>query len=112
MAVWRFLLDENIDPAVAPALRAAGIHAESVRDAVGLGADDAGLRAYACDHNRVTVTSDVRDFASPSPTDPGVVLLYDDTTPANEVTTGLQTMVTAYPDRDAFGGREVLDDWI
>jgi len=42
----------------------------------------------------------------------GLVLLYDDTTPAYQVAAGLITMTDAYQNRDSFGGREELDPWM
>lgn len=59
------------------------------------------------------MTSDVTDFAALEPSDhTGVVLLYDDPLPAHEVAAGLLAMVDAYPTGDAFGGTEILDDWV
>ena len=59
------------------------------------------------------MTSDVADFSRlPSDVHSGLVLLYDDTTPAYQVAAGLITMTDAYQDRDSFGGREELDPWI
>jgi predicted nuclease of predicted toxin-antitoxin system len=40
MSEWRFLLDENVDTKTAKYLRKEGLHAEHIRDALGLGADD------------------------------------------------------------------------
>jgi hypothetical protein len=113
MGRWRVLLDETVDPAVATALRTETIHVETVRDALGLGADDeADLLPYAREYDLVIVTSDVTDFA-PRPDDAhaGLVLVYDDTMPAHRVTAALRAMIDAYPDRDAFDGQEILDDW-
>ena len=68
---------------------------------------------YAREHDRIVVTSDVSDFGGlPTDAHAGVVLLYDDTMPAYRVASGLIAMVDAYPDRDAFGGREELDAWV
>ncbi|MEM4780491.1 MAG: hypothetical protein QXG03_02855 [Halalkalicoccus sp.] len=41
-----------------------------------------------------------------------VVLLYDDTTPAYQVASGLLAMIEAYPSDDEFTGREELDPWM
>jgi hypothetical protein len=114
MGAWRILRAENVDPAVATDLRTAAIHVETGRDALRLGADDeADLLPYAREHDLVVVTSDVTDFA-PLPDDAhaGLVLVYDDTMPAHRVTTALTAMIDAYPDRDAFDGQELLDDWV
>ena len=114
MREWRFLLDENIDPKTAAYLEKEGIHAEHVRDALWQGADDeADILPYAREHELIIVTSDVKDFGGlPSDVHSGLVLLYDDTTPAYQVAAGLITMTDAYQDRNLFGGREELDPWI
>jgi len=114
MAAWRFLLDENIDPKTATYLQKEDVHADHVRDALELGADDeADILPYARDHDLVVVTSDVSDFgALPSDAHAGVVLLYDDTLPAYRVASALLALIDAYPSREAFAGRETLDSWI
>ena len=48
----------------------------------------------------------------PPETHVGIVLLYDDTMPAYQIAAGLIAIVDAYPDRDAFAGREELDPWV
>jgi hypothetical protein len=113
MGEWRFLLDQNIDPKTATYLQKEGTHAEHVRDTLGQGADDeADILPYVTERDLVLVTSDVTDFG-PLPPDAhaGLVLLYDDTMPAYRVASALIAMVDAYPDRDAFAGREALDSW-
>ena len=114
MSGWRFLLDENIDPKTATYLEKEGIYAEHVRGALWQGADDeADVLPYARDHERIIVTSDVKDFVGLSPeAHAGLVLLYDDTMPAYQVAAGLITMTDAYQSRDSFGGREELDPWV
>lgn len=114
MSRWQFLLDENIDPKAATYLRKEGIHAEHVRDTLGQGADDKeDILPYARRNELIIVTSDVRDFGGLSPdAHAGLVVLYDDTTPAYQVAAGLISMIDAYPNRDSFGGREELDPWI
>lgn len=63
MSEWRFLLDENIDPKTATYLEKEGIHAEHVRDALWVGADDEDdILPYARTNNSIIVTSDVTDF--------------------------------------------------
>lgn len=113
MAAWRFLLDENIDPKVATYLEKEKLNAEHVRDTVGQGADDEDdVLPYAREHDRIIVTSDVKDFSTlPSGTHAGIVLLYDDTMPAYRVASALIRMVDTYPSRDEFTGREELDAW-
>lgn len=114
MAQWRFLLDENIDPKTATYLQKEAVHVEHVRDALWQGADDdADVLPYACEHDLIIVTSDVKDFGDLHPDDhAGVVILYDDTMPAYRVAAGLLTMIDAYPSRSAFAGREELDPWV
>jgi hypothetical protein len=67
---------------------------------------------YAREHDLVVVTSDVADFA-PLLDDAhaGVVLLYDDTMAGHRVASALIHMVDSYPGKEAFAGRESLDDW-
>jgi predicted nuclease of predicted toxin-antitoxin system len=113
MSEWQFLLDENVDPKVATYLEKEELFAVHVRDTLGQGADDEDdVIPYAREHDLVIVTSDVKDFGGLPTTDhAGVVLLYDDTMPAYRVASALLTMVDAYPGRDAFAGREELDQW-
>lgn len=113
MAAWQFLLDENIDPKVAMYLDKADLSAVHVRDVLGQGADDeADVLPYAREHDYIIVTSDVKDFGGlPPAAHTGIILLYDDTMPAYRVASALITMVDAYPNRDAFPGREELDAW-
>lgn len=110
---WRFLLDENIDPKTATYLGKEGLHAEHVRDALWLGADDEDdILPYAREQDLVVVTSDVKDFGGlAEDAHAGLVILYDDTMPAYRVASALVAMVHAYPGREAFTGREELDPW-
>lgn len=110
---WAFLLDENVDPKTATYLRKEGVDAEHVRDALWLGADDeTDILPYARDSDRIVVTSDLSDFGDVAVADgPGIVLLYDDAMPAYEIAGALLSMVDAYETREAFLGREQLDDW-
>lgn len=113
MSEWRFLFDENVDPKTATYVEKEEIHAEHVRDALWLGADDeADILPYAREHDLIVLTSDVTDFAKlPNDAHSGLVLLHDDTMPAYQIASALIAMVDAYGDRDSFGGREVLDVW-
>ena len=113
MSAWRFLLDENVDPDVAAHLENEEVVAEHVRDALAEGADDeTDILPYAREHGLIVVTSDVTDFGDlPTEDHAGVILLYDDTMPANRVASALVELVEAYPDRDAFRGIEALDAW-
>jgi predicted nuclease of predicted toxin-antitoxin system len=112
-AEWRFLLDENIDPKTANYLQKERLNAEHVRDALWLGADDEDdILPYAREHDLVVVTSDVTDFGGlTEDAHAGLVILYDDTTPAYRVVSALVTMVDAYQNREEFTGREELDPW-
>jgi hypothetical protein len=114
MSEWAFLLDENIDPKVATYLAKEALDAVHVRDTLGQGADDeADVLPHAREHDRIIVTSDVKDYGSlPPDSHAGVILLYDDTMPAYRVAAALIALVDAYPDRDAFTGREELDAWV
>jgi len=114
MAAWRFLLDENIDPKTANYLEKEGANAEHVRDALWQGAkDEQDVLPYARNEARIIVTSDVKDFGGlDADQHAGIVLLYDDTTPAYQTASGLLSMIDAYGDRERFGGREELDAWI
>lgn len=113
MTAWRFLLDENIDPKVETYLEKETLSAEHVRDTLGQGADDEDdILPYAREHDRLIVTSDVKDFGTlPGDSHAGIVLLYDDTMPAYRVASALIRMVDSYPSRDEFTGREELDAW-
>lgn len=112
MGEWAFLLDENIDPKAAAYLEKADVSAEHMRDGPGLGTDDSDILPYARAHELIVVTSDVSDFgALPADAHAGLVLLHDDTLPAYRIASAVITMVDAYPDRDAFPGRETLDSW-
>lgn len=60
----------------------------------------------------MVVTSDVSDFGVlPDDARADIVLLYDDTMPAHPVASALIGMIDAYPDREAFSGREELKAW-
>ncbi|WP_433623495.1 DUF5615 family PIN-like protein [Halomicrococcus sp. NG-SE-24] len=113
MSEWRFLLDENVDPKTATYVQKEGLYADHVRDTLGQGADDeADVLPYAAENGLIIVTSDVKDFGDvPADAHAGIVLLYDDTMPAYRVASALITMVDAYPNREAFAGREELDVW-
>ena len=111
MGEWRFLLDENIDPATIDYLKDE-LDVVHVRDVLGEGADDEDdILPYVVE-NRLIVTSDVSDFGQLSDDiDTGVILLYDDAMPAHQVASRIITMVDEYEDPAEFGGREVLDSW-
>ena len=76
----KLLLDENISPAVAQRLAAAGVDACHVRDRALLGATDAQVLARAYGEDRVLVTANVVDFerlARSVEVHPGIILLRD-----------------------------------
>jgi predicted nuclease of predicted toxin-antitoxin system len=77
----RFLLDENLDPALAERLRGLDWKVETVED-VGLkGRPDEDILAYAQRENRILITND-RDFRNerrfPPHRNPGVVIIPQD----------------------------------
>ncbi|MFC1628587.1 DUF5615 family PIN-like protein [Gemmatimonadota bacterium] len=57
-----FLLDENIDPAVADGLRQNGLNAHSARELGLLGASDHEIMERAVEYGRILVTRDLPDF--------------------------------------------------
>ena len=62
MAAPRILLDENVSPALAAALRARGHDAVHVEDVGLAGADDPVVFAFAVRELRAVLTQNVRDF--------------------------------------------------
>ena len=59
----RFLLDENVDLAVAPGLRHRGIDAMHIRELSMTGATDDTVLDIAVKESRILVTRDLKDFA-------------------------------------------------
>lgn len=59
----KFLLDEHISPAVAEALRKAGIDARAVAGTPQAGQSDRAQAVLAADEGRILVTYDTADFA-------------------------------------------------
>jgi hypothetical protein len=57
----RYLVDEHVATAVATGLRKRGVDVTTISEAGLLGAEDADLRAFPDEENRVMVTQD-RDF--------------------------------------------------
>jgi len=113
-AEWGFLLDENIDRDAAVALRSEGHRAELVVDVLEPGvADEDDVLPFARRNDLVVVTKDVSDFGALDGTaHEGIVLVFDHGLGADDIATGVRAIATAYPSRDAFRGREVLDDWL
>lgn len=113
-AEWGFLLDENVDRAVATRLQAYGHRAELVVDELEPGSDDhSGVLPYARREGLIVVTKDVSDFGGlDSDAHEGVVLVFDDGLDGEAMTRGIRRIVGAYPARDDLQGRETLDDWV
>lgn len=76
---WGFLIDENLEPQIAVFLEKEDVRAEHVRDSLFAGADDeADVLPYACEHDRIIVTNDLKDYRDlPESAHEGVVLVYD-----------------------------------
>lgn len=86
----RFLLDENVDLAVAPGLRDRGIDAVHLRELGMTGATDDTVLEVAARESRIVVTRDLKDFARlgtmPSSTaadPPGVLLVTPSISPGD-----------------------------
>jgi predicted nuclease of predicted toxin-antitoxin system len=112
---WRFLIDENLSPAITTELEHAGIEAEYVLDALFEGADDfEDILPYCHETGAVLVTNNVLDFNRTDlvPEDhSGIVIVHDQTRPPAEIASELQEIVAAYPSQDALEGFESADDW-
>jgi hypothetical protein len=77
----RWLLDENLDPALADTLRALRWNTTTAREAGLVGHDDTDVFAYAWREDRVILTKDdgyLDDRRFPSHRNPGVVVLPDE----------------------------------
>lgn len=112
---WRFLIDENLDPAIATALDARRIRAEHLLEALFEGADDMeDILPYCRETGAILVTNNVRDFntADVAPADhAGIVIVHDKDRPPARIASEIERIVAAYPGRDAFDGFESADDW-
>lgn len=112
---WRFLIDENLNPAIATELERPEIEAEYVLDALFEGADDfEDILPYCRETGTVLVTNNVLDFnrTDLTPEDhSGIVIVHDKTRPATEIASELKEIVAAYPGQDALEGFENADDW-
>ena len=112
---WRFLIDENLSPAITTELERAGIEAEYVLDALFEGADDfEDILPYCRETGAVLVTNNVLDFnrTDLAPEDhSGIVIVHDKTRPPAEIASELQEIVAAYPSQDGLEGFESADDW-
>lgn len=80
MTSAKLLIDENLSPVIAVALRAAGVDAAHVRDRGLIAATDAEVLARAYAEDRILVTANVEDFvklARARDLHPGIVLIED-----------------------------------
>lgn len=112
---WRFLVDENLKPAIATELEHHAIVAESVVGELFEGADDfEDILPYCRETDTILVTNNVRNF---NPTDlasdehAGIVIVHDKDRPATEIATELRRIASAYQHRGEFRGFESADDW-
>jgi len=111
--VARLLIDENLPRALAPALRAAGHHAEDLRDARARGAVDEEVfeRARA---SRLTLVSRDIGFGNiarfPLRTHSGIVLVrFPNSIPARIVTESIVFAITRLSDDDLAGALIVVE---
>ena len=112
---WRFLIDENLSPAIATELERPGIDAEYVLDALFEGADDfEDILPYCRETGTVLVTNNVLDFnrTDLAPEDhSGIVIVHDKIRPPAEIASELQEIAAVYPSQDGLEGFESADDW-
>lgn len=112
---WRFLIDENLNPAIVTELERPGIKAEFVLDALFEGADDfEDILPYCRETGAVLVTNNVLDFNRADLTaedHSGIVIVHNKARPATEIANELREIVAAYPNQDALMGFESADDW-
>lgn len=111
---WAFLIDVNLEQQTAAYLSNEGIRGEHVSTALSPSADDfEDILPYARTEDLIIVTNNILDF-KPLPDDEhaGIVIVYDNRLSAFQIATGLFRIMTAYQTRDAFPGKEALDDWI
>jgi predicted nuclease of predicted toxin-antitoxin system len=73
--MFRFHLDESVNPAIAEGLRLGGIDCTISRDVGLLGASDEEQLAFATSHQRTLVTTD-DDFLALAPHQPHAGILY------------------------------------
>lgn len=114
-AVWRFLIDENLDPDIATELAADDIWAEHLLDVLFEGADDfEDILPYCRETEAILVTNNVRDFNATDlvPEEhAGIVIVHDKDRPAAQIAAEVERITDAYPSRDPFDGFESADDW-
>lgn len=111
---WAFLIDECVDPSIATELNSERIRAEAVKDALWIGADDRkDVLPYARENDLIVITSDVSDYSGLDDDDhEGVIVIYDNELRADQIITGIRTIIDQYPSRDTLRGYEKLDSWI
>jgi predicted nuclease of predicted toxin-antitoxin system len=79
-SLLKFLVDENLSPALVQDLYSAGFDATSVRDRGRLGVSDQQVWRWAFEEDRIVVTANIADFerlASSSEIHCGVIFLAD-----------------------------------
>lgn len=112
---WRFLIDENLNPAIATKLEQPDIEAEYVLDALFEGADDfEDILPYCRETGTVLVTNNVLDFNSTDLTaedHSGIIIVHEKTRSAAEIANEIEKIVVAYQNQDALEGFESADDW-
>lgn len=112
---WRFLVDENLDPAIVDEVRGFGIDAEWVPDVLSYGAHDIDdILPYCRETSTVLVTNNVRDFNATdlaSDDHAGIVIVHDTERPPVVIAAELHRITAAYPSREAFHDFESADDW-
>lgn len=112
---WRFLVDENLDPAIVSSLKRSGFDAEHVLEALFEGADDfQDILPYCLENRAILVTNNVRDFnaATISPDDhAGIIIVHDKDRPARLIADELRRIAKAYQRPGSLRGFETADDW-
>lgn len=112
---WRFLVDENLNPAIVAEVEALGIEVTWVPDVLGFGADDfEDILPYCRESASILVTNNVLDFnpAVLEPTDhSGIVIVHDPNRPAERIAQELERLIIAYGERREFTGFESAEDW-
>lgn len=112
---WRFLIDENLDPAIVSELERYDLESAYGVEAIIEGADDfEDVLPHCRETGAVLVTNNVHDFNAtdlPADAHAGIVVVHDKTRPAVEIAKELRRIATAYPSREAFRGFESAEDW-
>ena len=116
MSAIRFLMDEDVYGACAPALRRAGIDALSTREAGRAGQSDESQLAWASNENRALFTFNVGHFAdlhalwmAERRHHAGIIV--SSQRPVGEVIRRLQRLATALDAQSMCDRLEFLSDW-